>query len=186
MIAEQAHERGREGALRAKRFLEARIGGRIDLPWNAYDHRARLSFEDHTTDPPSSFVYDLGGHLRRRDDKKFGGDLVLPLLVEVKHYTSSSSLLEQFRDFIRHAGVVSEREDYCDARFVFVSTVPFGCSEAAALCNGQLAGEVLQKYKWRRSLTADAIHRRMHLVFLNQSFNEFIEEWCHERPVGSR
>jgi len=92
MQGEAAHEAGRDGARRAKSWLEAT--SRVDACWVNPDEGAREKLTFAWPQGGQAFSFDLGGRLRYG---KFDGQL---FYAEVKNYTTSSKLPGYYREFL--------------------------------------------------------------------------------------
>lgn len=125
---EAIHEVGREGARRAKRWLEAT--SRVDACWVNPDRGAR---EKLTFDWPQggSFSFDLGGHLRYGD---FAGQ---QFYAEVKNYAAVSNLGAHYSDFLAKCYVTYQAlPSYAD-HFMWVSWTPHRITKWASLTSAE-------------------------------------------------
>lgn len=91
--AEESHELGRSGVIRAKHFLWQILGSSIDLPFTAYDHSPKLTFVDSETEASARFTFDMGGILRKKNPTRVGAMEAVEVLVEVKAWQSGDGLL---------------------------------------------------------------------------------------------
>jgi hypothetical protein len=90
MQAEGLHELGRRGTLEAKEFLWRVLGEHINLPFNAYDHADKLTFDNGVSIGVSPFSFDLRGLFTRSDPSRFDGTDAAEVFVEVKNYQNGS------------------------------------------------------------------------------------------------
>lgn len=176
-LSEESHERGRRGVIHAKHFLWQVLGSAIDLPFNAYDHRSKLTFDDPTPEGLTQFAFDLGGVLKKADPARVGGATTVEVLVEVKAAQSGDGLLDEYREFLRRAAVASAVERHRDSWFIFVAKVPFGSTYGARLCNGDLLKEC--RAGWSENLAAAArdLNERVSLLIATDSFRRLIDHW---------
>lgn len=122
---ESLHELGREGARRAKQWLEST--SRVDACWVNPDKGA---VEKLTFDWPhggQSFSFDLGGKLRygRVDGQLF--------YAEVKKYSASADLSQHYGSFLAKCYVAySDAPRYAD-NFMWVSWAPHSATRWADL-----------------------------------------------------
>ena len=174
MAAEETHEIGREGVLKGQLLLWRLFGNSIKLPFNAYDHGPKLRFSDV---PEGTFNYDLGGSIERPNPNRFSKFESTDIFVEVKAYQHGKDLLAAYAEFLRHAAVMSTKERHRDTWFVFLASVPFGCSKGIELCNGQFLDEC--QMKWPEPLKAHAgnLHLRVCLLIATASFERMLLEW---------
>lgn len=121
---EALHDQGRDGARRAKRWLDAT--SRVDACWVNPDNGAAQKL---TFDWPQGgqFSYDLGGWLRYGN---FDGQM---FFAEVKKYASSSDLGQHYRDFLAKCYVAYQaRPQYTD-HFMWVSWAPHAATRWESL-----------------------------------------------------
>lgn len=118
MAGEDAHDSGRLGVQKAKRWLERTT--RVDQSWTNQDRGLKelLSFEwpNRSTKP---FTFDLGGTFRGEpmDGQTF--------VAEVKHYRAENNLPDHFRSFLAKCYVaLGSHPDRCD-NFLWISWAPF-------------------------------------------------------------
>lgn len=177
MPGERIHEIGRDGAVRAKALLERLLGRRIDLPFNAYDHAALLTFDDPATSPTGHFTFDLRGVLRRPNPRRFDGEEVVELLVEVKSASDGSALLGQYREFLRRAAVTSTLPAHSGAWFIFIAAAPFGVNHGIGLWDGTLLDAL--RPDWPRNIAeagAD-LARRSSVLMATESLEQLLTRW---------
>ncbi len=176
MVAEEAHEKGREGVIEAKTILEGRLlQDRVSFVFNVYDAPHKLQFDD-PRDGKEPFFFDLRGHMYKKDpkNKTAAGSITASILAEVKNYKNGNNLLSAYKEFIVHAAIVGALREHKNSIFLFVSTVPFGCRLGEDLCS-----EV-----WQRQVIEDAelkmptdLSERLHLLVLQSSFRRLLDEW---------
>lgn len=113
---ESLHEVGREGARRAKQWLEST--SRVDACWVNPDKGAveKLTFE--WPQGGQSFSFDLGGKLRYGD---FDGKL---FYAEVKKYSKSLDLGKHYTDFLAKCYVAYQGAPRFADNFMWVSWAP--------------------------------------------------------------
>lgn len=174
-VAEQSHEIGRTGVLRAKDLLWRLMGKAINLPFNAYDHRPKLTFQEIGAE--KEFAFDLAGILTRKDHSRAGGQNTVEVFVEVKAVKSGDSLLQEFREFLRHAATVSIQEKHQDTWFIFLSEVPFGSSYGVELCDGALVKECQQNWDASIQPVAATLSDRISLIVATKSFQRLLTQW---------
>jgi hypothetical protein len=82
-----------------------------------YDHAGRLRFDDRSssTGTASTFVFDLGGSLKRKNIDKFDHQEATDVFVEVKSHSRAGGLLSEYREFLRRAAIASSETRYRDA-----------------------------------------------------------------------
>jgi len=117
MSGEHLHERGREGATRAKEWLEATT--RVDAPWVNPERFAVPKLTFKWADETSTFSYDLGGTLRGGD---FNGQM---FLAEVKYYSGVSDQPEMYVEYLAKCyRAFASRPERCD-NFMWITWHPF-------------------------------------------------------------
>ncbi len=151
----------------------------IDLPFTVYEHKPKLTF--NYSDGNSQFSFDLGGNLRRPNPGRVTGFDVVEVLVEVKSYNNSANLLKHYKDFLKKAAIVSIQPQHPDTWFIFYTTVPFGCSRAVQLCNGELLSEC--KNSWPKPLDecSKDLYERIIIIVSTSSFQRLLKGWGRER-----
>src|SRR5258708_39488472 len=173
LVAEAAHEAGRQGAMRAKHLLSQVLGKAIDLPFNAYDHGAKLTFTDADSEP-SQFSFDLRGVLRRPDGHRFAGEEISEVFVEVKAHSTGDALLAEFRKFLRRAAVVASQPDHADSWFIFLAGVPFWTTLSMALCDGTLLAQCQTEWPPSIQRSSAQLSCRVSLVIATPSFERLL------------
>lgn len=123
MAGEELHAAGREGALRAKRWLERTT--RADPAWVNPDAAAKLAF---TWADGSGFSFDLGGTLR-------GGTLDRQeFFAEVKKYSVVGDQASMYTEYLakcyRAFEVIPNRCDH----FFWITWHPFSQTKWSTLC----------------------------------------------------
>lgn len=161
--------------IRAKTLLWRLLGNAIDLPFNAYDHRAKLAFTD--VEGAGEFTFDLAGVLKRRDQNRLAGEAAVEVFVEVKAVKSGDSLLAEYREFLRHAAIVSLERQHADTWFIFLSEAPFGSSYGAQLCDGSIIYECGQKWSSHVQKSGQTLTGRVALLIATKSFQHLLEKW---------
>lgn len=125
MHGETLHDVGREGARRAKQWLEST--SRVDACWVNPDKGAveKLTFD--WPEGGQAFSFDLGGKLRYGD---FNGQL---FYAEVKKYSTPSNLGQHYRAFLAKCYVTYQKVPKFADHFMWVSWTPHGTSKWASL-----------------------------------------------------
>jgi len=118
MAGEDAHEAGREGLQRAKRWLERTT--RVDQSWTHRDRpMAELLEFAWPNGSSEAFSFDLGGRFRGDplDNQSF--------VAEVKHYRKELDLPVHFKNFLAKCYVaLGAHPQRCD-HFLWMSWAPF-------------------------------------------------------------
>jgi hypothetical protein len=122
---EELHEIGRDGTIRAKRWLEATT--RVDASWINPGAAQKLTF--HWADGKSSFSFDLGGTMRGGE---WHGE---EFFAEVKKYSSAGDQGAHYTSYLakcyRAFTVMPARCDH----FMWVTWHPFKVGKWADLCS---------------------------------------------------
>lgn len=123
---EQLHERGREGAKRAKTWLEATT--RVDVNWINPDGVQKLTFHWETG---NTFSFDLGGLLR-------GGDYHRQeFFAEIKNYSDAHDQGTLYTEYLakcyRALKLMPARCDH----FMWLTWHPFSVKKWADLCSAK-------------------------------------------------
>jgi hypothetical protein len=174
--AEEAHEVGRSGVINAKHLLWQILGSSIDLPFNAYDHRTKLTFDDILNDG-GSFSFDLGGVLRHNSSLHVGGEKTVEVLVEVKADHIGNGLLTDYREFLRRSAIVSLQKRHHDTWFIFLVSVPFGTKYGVGLFNGALLNECKEAWPEQLKSAPTDLHKRITVMIATESFKELLARW---------
>jgi hypothetical protein len=177
--SEEVHEIGRRGLIEALLVLDRVFSDSIDLPFNAYDHPEKVTFDDPAF-PPKQFSFDLSGNFRRVDARAVTGLQVVELFVEVKSYSEGSQLLAEYDEFLRRAAIVGSMPRHRNSWFMFLSAVPFGTTFGVRLCDGAFLTERSQSWTGRIQPPQD-LHLRTALVFGNLSLKRALDAWGHSR-----
>lgn len=122
---EVLHEAGRDGARRAKRWLEST--SRVDACWMNPDKGAVDKLTCAWPVGGQSFSFDLGGRLRYGD---FDGQL---FYAEVKKYSTASGLGSHYSDFLAKCYVFYLANPAFADNFVWLSWTPHGISRWSSL-----------------------------------------------------
>ena len=125
MVGEQLHEIGREGAIRAKRWLDATT--RVKASWLNTDPAgaAKLSFVWPAS--PQTFSFDIGGVLR-------GGEFENEMFMgECKKYTTSNQGTA-YREYLAKCYVVLLQNPALADHFMWITWHPFLVESWTALC----------------------------------------------------
>jgi hypothetical protein len=181
--AEQSHELGRRGVVRIKNLLWKILGSSIDLPFNAYDHAPKLTFDDSGSGNQGRFTFDLGGILRRKNTSRVDSEETVEVFVEVKSTQSADNLLKEYREFLRRAAVVSSDSRHHDTWFMFVAQVPFGSTYGTRLCNGGLLDDCRERWPSSFSAAVRDINERVTLFIATESFQRLVDHWGRGRDV---
>jgi hypothetical protein len=153
------------------------LGETIDLPFNAYDHRAKLTFDEMDEGSEKQFCFDLGGNLRRRDPSHAMGEEAVEVFIEVKSNQTGDDLLKQYREFLRRAAIVSLQSRHRDTWFIFLTSAPFGSSYGMRLCDGSFLSETQTTWHERLKEVSKDLHHRTCLVIATQSFERLLKRW---------
>ena len=113
---ESLHDLGREGARRAKQWLEST--SRVDACWVNPDKGADEKLRFDWPEGGQSFSFDLGGKLRYGD---VDGQL---FYAEVKKYANSADLGTHYRDFLAKCYVAYLDSPKFADNFMWVSWAP--------------------------------------------------------------
>jgi len=127
---EQAHDKGRAGALRAKRWLEATT--RANVPWINPDPVAVPKLTFPWPDPRSKpFSFDIGGTL-------IGGEVAnQEFLAESKHYANAYDQTTMYNEYLAKCYVARQlRPDRCD-NFMWITWSAFGTTVWADLMSAE-------------------------------------------------
>lgn len=119
MSGEQAHDKGRDGALRAKRWLEATT--RANVPWINPDSVAVPKLTFPWADPDEEpFSFDIGGTL-------IGGEVAnQEFLAESKNYANANNQNSMYNEYLAKCYVARQlRPDRCD-NFMWITWAAFG------------------------------------------------------------
>lgn len=141
MSGEETHEKGREGARRAKEWLESTT--RVNACWVNPDRLAvrKLTFPWAGSDR-QPFSYDLGGLLRR-------GDLEgQNFYAEVKSYRNPRNhQAAEYEEYLAksYCAYVS-RPEYCDS-FMWITWHPFSSTKWEHLCSAETVFEAVVKHR---------------------------------------
>jgi hypothetical protein len=177
MPTEESHELGRRGVIRAKHILWQVLGPSIDLPFTAYDHAPKLTFVDSESGSTNKFTFDLRGILRKTNPSRVDATEAVEVLVEVKSWQSGEGLLDQYREFLRRAAIVSSQDPHHDSWFIFVADVPFGSTYGSRLCNGELLAECKESWSKPLSSMVGNLNERVTLIITTESFRRLINRW---------
>lgn len=156
MVGEELHEKGREGALFAKRWLNGTA--RVHVRWTAYDDLPAYVQLPQLEGEPEGF--DLAGNLV--DTQGHHGRL---LYIEVKNYDTEGGQGTKYLDFLakcysitaeaRRVGVDKE------THFMWVTWHPFSLNKWARLTEAQSINDALSDYERRaKYLGAAAVDRQ--------------------------
>ncbi|WOQ17584.1 hypothetical protein [Raineyella sp. W15-4] len=125
MTGEALHDLGREGARRAKHWLEST--SRVDACWVNPDKGAAQKLTFGWPEGGHSFSFDLGGKLRYGD---FDGQL---FYAEVKKYSAVGDLNAHYKAFLAKCYVAYLKVPNFADHFMWVSWTPHGTSRWATL-----------------------------------------------------
>jgi hypothetical protein len=147
---EEAHDKGREGALRAKRWLEATT--RANVPWINPDPVAIPKLTFPWADPGvKPFSFDIGGTL-------VGGEVAnQEFLAESKNYTNAYDQTSMYNEYLAKCYVARQlRPDRCD-NFMWITWSAFGTTVWSDLMSiERVRKAVLSECK--RALAAEPAH----------------------------
>ncbi|MFT3832537.1 MAG: hypothetical protein QM711_04345 [Micropruina sp.] len=122
---EALHELGRDGARRAKQWLEST--SRVDACWVNPDKGAREKLTFGWPEGGQSFSFDLGGKLRYGS---VDGEL---FYAEVKKHSTSSSLNQNYKAFLAKCYVAYLQEPKYTDHFMWLSWTPHGTTRWSSL-----------------------------------------------------
>lgn len=176
MSAEESHEIGRQGVIRASLLLWRLLGDNIIVPFNAYDHHAKLTFEEGSFGT-GSFSFDLRGVLSRKNHARLSQTESTEVFVEVKNVKHGNNLKQDFENFLRRSAIVSSLNDHKDTWFFFIASVPFGTSLGVELCDGSLLEKCSNTWPKELKDTAIGLHNRISLIIATTSFTRMLEMW---------
>lgn len=135
ITGEALHEHGRQGARRAKRWLDAT--SRVDACWVNPDNGAAQKLTFDWPQGGQSFSFDLGGWLRYGS---FDGQM---FFAEVKKYANASDLGRHYQEFLAKCYVAyQERPQYTD-HFMWVSWAPHASTRWESLTAPQKVREAV-------------------------------------------
>lgn len=176
MPAEAAHELGRKGTVAAIDLLWRVLGDAIALPFNAYDHAEKLTF-DGSPYGIGAFSFDLLGHLKKASHGAVTGQETVEVFVEVKNYDVGGALLAEYELFLKRAAVAAALPQHKKTWFIFVSNVPFGTSKGVALCNGDYLAECSNSWNVELKPLAAALKDRVVVIVATRSFTQLLTQW---------
>jgi hypothetical protein len=176
-MAEEIHQIGLQGVMRAKQLLWKLLGDGIDLPFNAYDHPSKLAFRDNDKWGVATFNFDLRGNMRRINIDRFGGKETIEVFVEVKSYQYGDKLMQYYSEFLQRAAIASINEEHRDTWFIFLTNVPFGTSKGVELCNGKFLSQCSAKWPDILKPYAAGLESRICIVIANESFQRLLNIW---------
>lgn len=177
MPGEEAHEIGRRGVLNAKNLLWRLLGDSINLPFNAYDHGPKLTFNDLPNEEGRTFAFDLGGVLQRRNPARLSGQDAIEVFVEVKYPQYGDGLLQEYCEFLRRAAVVSLTNRHRDSWFIFLAGVPFGSTKGVELCNGVLLQTCRDDWPEVLKASSGDLHSRVCVFIATASLERLLTHW---------
>jgi hypothetical protein len=119
MTGEQTHETGREGAMRAKRWLDATT--RADVAWINPSAAQKLTYA--WPYGGQSFSFDLGGVLR---GGKYDGN---EFYVEVKRYRKASDQAQHYLDYLARCYCAYQLMPNRFDHFMWITWSPFATSD---------------------------------------------------------
>lgn len=124
---EALHDKGRDGNLLARRWLDRTNRARIS--WSVHDNPSAVQMPQLSGDPKG---YDLKGHLLDED-----GNPSSPLLVEVKNYSTSGNQGPEYKKFLARSYSITakgflEGVDH-GTQFMWLTWCPFEVTSWAKL-----------------------------------------------------
>lgn len=146
MTGEERHAKGADGALRAKRWLEATT--RANVPWVNPDPVAVPKLTFPWLDDSEPFSFDIGGTL-------IGGEIAnQEFLAESKNYENAYDQNRLYNEYLAKCYVARlQRPDRCD-NFMWITWSAFGTTVWADLVSAdRVQKAVLKEYK--RALGVD-------------------------------
>lgn len=153
---EALHVAGADGALRAKRWLEATT--RVKTVWLNTEarHAARMTFQ--WPHDGNSFSFDIGGIFHQGE---LEGDI---FLAECKHYTTNgNSQGTEHRSFLAKCYVVQQQFPGFYNHFMWITWHPFKVNEWSKLCSQEYVKRSLVEER-RRVLGCDSTNSAETLI----------------------
>jgi hypothetical protein len=181
MPAEESHEAGRSGVVRAKHLLWQVLGDAIDLPFNAYDHGPKLTFDDTGDIQSASFSFDLKGILRRDAKERASGQETVEVFVEVKSRQRGNDLLREYEIFLRRAAIVSSDDRHRDTWFIFLAGAPFGTTVGRELCDGSFLSRCRENWEDALKRSSGNLEARICLLISTPSLERLLDRWGRNR-----
>lgn len=127
---EALHEKGRDGALRAKRWLEATT--RVSHSWLNTDGPIGRRCQFDWPHGGRSFSFDIGGFLRGAD---FDGH---SFLAECKKYSNVGNQPTEYPEYLAKCYVAYQKQPmWCD-HFMWITWHPFSVTTWSSLCSSDL------------------------------------------------
>lgn len=153
MSGEQAHDKGRDGALRAKRWLEATT--RANVPWVNPDPVAVPKLTFPWADPGlEPFSFDIGGTLIG------GGVANQEFLAESKNYANAGGQNNMYNEYLAKCYVARQaRPDRCD-NFMWITWAAFGTTVWSDLMSPDRVRKAVL-HECRRALAVDPADAEM-------------------------
>jgi hypothetical protein len=139
VTGEETHDKGRDGALRAKRWLEATT--RANVPWINPDPVAIPKLRFPWIDPDSEpFSFDLGGML-------IGGDVAnQEFLAESKNYTNAGHQNTMYNEYLAKCYVARTLRPDRGENFMWITWAAFATTSWS---------ELLTKDRVRKAVVAE-------------------------------
>jgi hypothetical protein len=140
MSGEEAHKKGREGATRAKRWLEGTT--RAQVHWVNPDEQA-IFYLRFDWAKPGNFSFDIGGVLEggSHNGKVFVG--------EVKNYANAQDQGSEFEKFLAKTYRVAAFEQGRCQMFLWVTWAPFWPGKWSKKCSPEEIENAVVKYRER-------------------------------------
>lgn len=138
------HQAGRDGALRAKRWLEATT--RVDAPWVNPDRADKLT---HSWADGSPFSFDLGGILR---GGKFHGQ---EFVAEVKNYTTAGDQGQLYPEYLAKCYCAFTQAASRLDHFIWLTWHPFSVTGWGSLCDSTTVQDAVISYRVKSLGEAD-------------------------------
>jgi len=132
------HERGREGARRAKIWLEATTRARVH--WVNPDAVA-IAMLTYNWNDGTEFSFDIGGVLQ-------GGEKHSEhFLAEVKNYSNASDQGNHFDEFLAKCYCTRKQNVQMSGNFIFFTWSPFRANKRSSQCSIETIEEALIKHR---------------------------------------
>jgi hypothetical protein len=141
MAGEQAHKTGREGAIKAKRWLEAST--RAQVPWVNPDGPAVAKLTFDWMDSSGSFSYDVGGFFE-------GGELAgHEFLGESKKYANAQDQLSLYKAFLAKCYCVRASGSTRGDVFLWITWAAFGTTVWSELRSPEYVSKAVLAHRKR-------------------------------------
>ncbi|GAA1400296.1 hypothetical protein ACFQZ4_53475 [Catellatospora coxensis] len=130
MPGEALHDAGREGAIRAKRWLDSTT--RVSQSWLNTDPGAAKKLTFNWPSSGTEFSFDLGGVLK-------GGEFANSMfMAEVKNYNTPSGLGPMYREYLAKCYIAAKLNNAITDHFMWITWHPFLVDSWTQLCTPDL------------------------------------------------